>query len=124
MLRVRPLLPVLKDVVEFSRASPDEIIILDFHRFPSGFSGTNGPAVHRELLELLKNELNSLTIPRPLSQTKLKLEEIWNSDKRIVVSYSEDNFVWGEIINFVMAQIQNVFPAPSRLVPTESPFDS
>ncbi|KAK6631709.1 hypothetical protein RUM43_013773 [Polyplax serrata] len=94
MLRVRPLLPVLKDVVEFSRASPDEIIILDFHRFPSGFSGTNGPAVHRELLELLKNELKSLTIPRPLSQTKLKLEEIWNSDKRIVVSYSEDNFVW------------------------------
>ena len=99
MLRIQPLLPVLKNVVQFIKRSPDEIIILDFHRFPAGFKNKNSRLIHMELINSIEKVLKNLTVPRPPSQTKLKLENIWKSDKRLIVSYSEDNFVWGILTN-------------------------
>lgn len=87
------LIPILKDVASFLKYSPDEIIILDFHRFPVGFKSA---VIHRQLLEVIQDELGDFIIERPLIQGKLTLREIWETNKRIIISYSEDNMVRGK----------------------------
>lgn len=90
LLRMQLLIPILKDIASFLKYSPDEIIILDFHRFPVGFTSA---AIHRQLLQVIQDELGNLIIDRPLIQGKLTLKEIWETNKRIVISYSDDNMV-------------------------------
>lgn len=87
------LIPILRDIAKFLKWSPSEIVILDFHRFPVGFKSL---PIHRQLLEVISRELGDLIIHRPLSQGKLTLKDIWDTDKRIIISYSEENMVRGK----------------------------
>ncbi|RZF49295.1 hypothetical protein LSTR_LSTR011819 [Laodelphax striatellus] len=86
LIKVRPLVPALKDVRKFLEASKGEIIILDFHRFPVGFSGRHHR--HHSLVKILQRELGEFAFPY---QNEFPLlEDIWSSGKNLIISYGDD----------------------------------
>lgn len=61
-VRVTALQPILRDIRRFLLLSPGEIVIVDFHRFPIGFSGAwqKGAIRHRRLATMIRDELGDL----------------------------------------------------------------
>ncbi|KAL0275470.1 UNVERIFIED_CONTAM: hypothetical protein PYX00_003308 [Menopon gallinae] len=93
LLGVQPLIPVLRDIKRFAESSPEEVIVLDFHRFPVGFKRKTAAAIHRDLVSLIGWELGDLILPRPKNASELTLEDIWKTKQRIVISYNNENSV-------------------------------
>ncbi|KAG8235728.1 hypothetical protein J437_LFUL016363 [Ladona fulva] len=107
--RLVPLRHVLQSVKQFLKRSPDPLI-LDFHRFPVGFTERRrgrrkqhkgvSPA-HRLLVDLLWNELGEFSP----ADASMPLNTLWKSGRRLLVSYadkaSREEFPWlrGEIGN-------------------------
>ncbi|XP_014247081.1 PI-PLC X domain-containing protein 1-like [Cimex lectularius] len=84
LLPMRPLKPVLDQVKLFLNQT-NEIVIIDFHRFPIGFNDK----IHEEFAKFLKQELNDLVYHNYKKKTTFK--NIWNSGKRLLISYSTRN---------------------------------
>jgi hypothetical protein len=61
-VRITALQPILKDIRRFLLLSPGEVVILDFHRFPIGFTSAfqHGAIRHRRLATMIRDELGSL----------------------------------------------------------------
>ncbi|XP_039287956.1 PI-PLC X domain-containing protein 1-like [Nilaparvata lugens] len=86
LIKVRPLVPMLKDIRKFLEAATSEIIILDFHRFPVGFSGRHHR--HHSLVRILERELGEFAFP--YQEEFPMLEEIWNLGRNLIISYGDD----------------------------------
>ncbi|XP_075227325.1 PI-PLC X domain-containing protein 1 [Lycorma delicatula] len=89
LLKVRPLLPVLQDIRLFLESAPKEIVILDLHRFPVGFSGRHHR--HHRLVDLLQRELGNFTLP--YTGTWPTLDKIWEQNRTLIISYGNDAVV-------------------------------
>ncbi|XP_063225648.1 PI-PLC X domain-containing protein 1-like [Bacillus rossius redtenbacheri] len=87
LIRIGPLLPVLRDIKRFLTATKREVVILDLHRFPVGFYGRQGR--HRRLVTLLKQELGPYALPSSADLRSATLEQIWSQDRRLVVAYGD-----------------------------------
>lgn len=74
--RITELRPVLQDVARFLRMSPSEVVIVDFHRFPVGFSGKfqQSAVRHRWLANLINEELGELAA-QVSSIAKIKIKK-------------------------------------------------
>ncbi|XP_014272504.1 PI-PLC X domain-containing protein 1 [Halyomorpha halys] len=89
LIKIRKLLPLLDDLKQFMKKTKEEIVILDLHRFPLGFTGR--PFRHHQLVKLLERELKEYAVPYKKDYIPT-LGSIWDQGKRIVISYG-DNIV-------------------------------
>ncbi|ODM98013.1 PI-PLC X domain-containing protein 1 [Orchesella cincta] len=95
-VRIRPLQPLLDDVKKFV-AETGEIVLLDFHRFPVGFTNAD---VHRDFVAFLQQELGDLLAPKSLSLS-VTPEKLWELNRPIVALYSDDG---------IQSQYDNLWP--------------
>ena len=94
--RVNPLPEIFAHVKRFLNET-NEIIILDFHRFPVGFY--NHQDRHHQLANYLLTEFEDYLVPEEYG-VNITLAELWKSDKRLIVAYNHDvtasygNYLW------------------------------
>jgi hypothetical protein len=88
---VHPLKTLLTDVKRFVEETK-EILFLDFHSFPIGFTSE---AVHEELLQYVIADLGKHLVPRtyPSSVTPNML---WRANKTVIWTYAEEGFMGQE----------------------------
>ncbi|OWR43650.1 Phosphatidylinositol-specific phospholipase C X domain-containing protein 1, partial [Danaus plexippus plexippus] len=142
LIRVRPLVPLLKEIRKFLD-NTKEVIFLDAHHFPVGFYHQNGAPiweVHNGLIQIIQRELG----PHLASASQFgtnpgtrgpTLQSLVNADKRLVFSYVDNSIVLGnrwlwpilphlwantnkpvELFNFLDRNINN-HPLPSARSP-------
>ncbi|PSN45286.1 hypothetical protein C0J52_17535 [Blattella germanica] len=89
LIRVAPLIPVLREVKRYLLRTQGEVVILDLHRFPVGFQGR--PARHRRLVSLLTRELAALALPSSAVTASTLLRDIWDrkDNRRLIVAYGD-----------------------------------
>uniref|UniRef100_T1JAD7 Phosphatidylinositol-specific phospholipase C X domain-containing protein n=1 Tax=Strigamia maritima TaxID=126957 RepID=T1JAD7_STRMM len=80
--QMQPFRSILEDIKTVIN-STKEIVILDFHGFPVGFTNSS---THNRFISLLIEELAQWMVPRSLKHHVLS--QLWACDKRIVVMYS------------------------------------
>ncbi|OXA59358.1 PI-PLC X domain-containing protein 1 [Folsomia candida] len=85
--RVHPLLTLLTDVRRFVEETK-EIIFLDFHSFPIGFSG---PEIHEELIKFVMSQIGKHLVPTSYP-TSVTTNMLWKANKNIIWTYAEDSF--------------------------------
>ncbi|CAF4801950.1 unnamed protein product [Pieris macdunnoughi] len=107
LIRVRPLLPLLKEIRAFLDVTK-EVVFLDAHHFPLGFYEQNGApisSVHEGLLKLVKRELGPHIAPANQFHTGAgtrgpTLQSLKDADRRLVFNYvdntivAENNWLW------------------------------
>lgn len=96
LIKVRPLVPVIQQLKEYLEKAKDEIVIIDFHRFPLGFSGRI--ARHVQLVDYLELELKEYAIS--YSNETLTLNDIWDTNKRLIISYGDKSIARGNGISY------------------------
>lgn len=86
--QVNPLKDVLRDLKLFLSKAEDEIAILDLHRFPVGFKNRSS---HRQLIDLLHDEVGNITIPRSFQKSPHgpSLKELWKQKRRLIIAYGD-----------------------------------
>jgi len=99
-IKVNPLHEIITDVRRFMR-STKEMVIMDFHRFPNGFSGSNENS-HAALFRLLQAELGQYMAPDWLGRA-VTLNDLWNMNKTLIITYSHNpssafsDLLWSEV---------------------------
>lgn len=83
-IRIRPLQTLLQDVRRFVQET-NEIVFLDFHRFPVGF---NSPEVHHELIAVLQTELGEMLLPKSVTLS-VTPDQVWESNQNILLFYAD-----------------------------------
>lgn len=79
-------------------------MILDFHRFPVGFSQNTqrNRETHAELVQLLHEKLGRFMVPAS-SGSEVQLSDLWDVNQRLIVVYADDwtrsshPFLWPSI---------------------------
>jgi hypothetical protein len=77
------------------------MVIMDFHRFPTGFDDSN-ESNHAALLRLLQAELGQFIAPDWLGRS-VTLNDLWNMNKTLIITYSHDqssafsDILWSEV---------------------------
>lgn len=87
-VKVHPLAEAVDNFKKFLN-STQEILLLDVHRFPVGF--TNRIERHQELIEYLTRELGDYMLS-PSVGYDVTLEAIWKSGKRVIVTYADSSY--------------------------------
>jgi hypothetical protein len=87
--RMRPLSSVIGEVKRFVEET-NEIVILDFHRFPVGFEGKRDR--HTKLVDYILKELGTHAVPSSF-WPNVTPNEIWGANKSIIISYSHTQTV-------------------------------
>ncbi|KAK0084684.1 hypothetical protein PV325_006594 [Microctonus aethiopoides] len=89
VIRINPLLAIIKDVRNFLDVARGEVVIMDFHRFPVGFEGR--PSRHRRLVSILHREFGGLILKpsRGVDGLGPTLNDIWNSGRRLIICYGD-----------------------------------
>lgn len=80
------LITVLDEVRLFVNLT-QEIVIVDFHRFETGFNGADALYRHRELISLLENHFGNILIPTSYGYDVL-LDTLWKTNRRIYIGYA------------------------------------
>jgi hypothetical protein len=75
------LLDVLKFVTEFK-----EVVFMDFHRFPVGFTSES---IHEQLYEFLLEHLGNVLAPDSFT-AQSTLNQLLNANKYVVLTYGDD----------------------------------
>jgi len=83
--KVTPLITLISDVRRFVTETK-EIIFLDFHGFPIGFSS---PSVHQELYRFVLNEIGDLLVPKSLvNNTTPTPNVLWRANRTVILTYA------------------------------------
>ena len=85
IIRIRPLTSVLDSVLSFVQKYK-EIVIMDFHRFPVGFTST---AIHELLYEYVTSRVGTVLAPRSL-YPNVTPNQLWDLRKYVLLTYSDD----------------------------------
>ncbi|KAG8177283.1 hypothetical protein JTE90_026730 [Oedothorax gibbosus] len=84
-----PVREVARQVRRFLLATR-EIVVMDFHRFVSGFRDRRSARQrHRELVTLLEEELGDLMIPAGFTSSA-PLRLLWDTGRRLYVGYADE----------------------------------
>lgn len=78
-----------------------EVVILDFHRFPVGFSQNvqRNRQIHGELVKLLLDNLGEYMVPYDVG-THASMNDLWAINRTLIVVYADDwtrmsnSFLW------------------------------
>ncbi|CAB0009141.1 unnamed protein product [Nesidiocoris tenuis] len=87
LIKVRPLAPVVGQIKKFLERTSNEVVIIDFHRFPIGFNMRQER--HQALVSYLERELKEYAIP--YANQPLTLDKIWTTQQRLIISYGENS---------------------------------
>lgn len=94
MARVSKLEPVLQEIRKFAELAPREVVVVDFHRFPYPAKFTD--TMHGDLVRIIERELGHLAYPSDWTAGGPMLEEIWRSNRNIIVCYGKREVSDGE----------------------------
>lgn len=92
MIRVQPLVPLLRELRRFlTNFAKHEMVVLDFHRFPVGFSTSSGEYddPHPQLIEIIKRELGDILVPNDRPVTMPSVKDTVAKGKKVLVAYNE-----------------------------------
>jgi hypothetical protein len=95
---MNPLYEIVQDVQRFFKAT-NEMVIMDFHRFPHGFDNSDA---HAGLLRYLRAELGDYMTPDWLGRS-VTPNDLWNMNRTLIVTYSHDpssafsDVLWSEV---------------------------
>lgn len=92
-VKVTKIEPILEEIRKFAEMAPQEVIFVDFHRFPFPTNFTR--ALHSRFTEILHEYLGDFAvIPLGLQAgSGPTLNEIWSQNKSIIISYADRNTV-------------------------------
>lgn len=76
----------------------EEIVILDFHRFPVPEMFTED--LHKILSNMIYEELGEFTLPRLSYTERLEFQKLWRENKRLIISYNDFNTIKGKFAKF------------------------
>lgn len=96
-IRIMPLMPALKQIKKFMELT-DEIVILDFHRFP--YPSQPNAEIHELLTNIIYSELGAFAYPRTSGKEGLRFEKLFAQNRRLIISYNNHNMVKGKL-NFI-----------------------
>lgn len=94
LIKVRPLVPILREIKAFLKKAKGEIVVLDFHRFPVGFSGRH--ARHNRLVDLLERELKDIAVV--YDKTWPSLDTLWQQDGQLIIAYGDNEVTKSECL--------------------------
>lgn len=83
-VQVQPLEQVLRDVYNFVLET-NEIVIIGFHEFPTGFSSDD---THRLLIQFVNQTIGDQLVTNS-STWGTKLNQIWDQPRRIILEYAQ-----------------------------------
>lgn len=93
-LKIHPFSVALKQIKEFLLAT-NEILVLDFHRFPVGFRSHTER--YREFIQYITGELGDYMIPRSYGHN-VTLNQLWSRNQRLLVTYSGEHFTESQLL--------------------------
>ncbi|KZS17294.1 PI-PLC X domain-containing protein 1 [Daphnia magna] len=101
--RVNPLRFLIEDLKTFLEAT-QEVVILDFHRFPVGFSQNTqrNRETHAQLVQLLLDKFGDFMVPSSYG-SMASLNDLWAINRTLIVVYADDwtrsshPFLWPSI---------------------------
>lgn len=94
LVQIVPLGPVLKQIRKFLELAPQEVVILDFHRFPYPSAFAND--LHHKLVSVIEKELGHTALPPSGIQTRgPTLNEIWSQNKSLIICYANRDIARG-----------------------------
>jgi hypothetical protein len=78
-------------VLSFIFLATRELVVLDFHRFPVGFSQNvrKNRETHAELVSLLQAELGEFMVPSNVG-VSANLSYLWSINRTLIVTYADD----------------------------------
>ncbi|GIY25244.1 PI-PLC X domain-containing protein 3 [Caerostris darwini] len=84
------VMDVVRQLKQFLAATK-EIVVMDFHRFVTGFQRRTATTRrrHRELIALLERELGDFMIPVYFT-SGATLQQLWDADRRLYVGYADE----------------------------------
>lgn len=98
LIRITPLRPVLKQIRKFLDVT-DEIVIVDFHRFPYPTDFTQD--IHELLLEMIYDELGQfVAFKSDYSGVAPFFFELWDMKRQAIISYADNVYSKGEHSTF------------------------
>ncbi|KAH1022877.1 uncharacterized protein LOC109533236 isoform X2 [Dendroctonus ponderosae] len=88
-VRVTRIEPILREIRKFVQLAPQEVLFVDFHRFP--FPRNFSQDLHRQFTELVYQHLGEHVVnPAGLQAgSGPTLNEIWSQNRSVVVSYAD-----------------------------------
>ena len=86
-VKQNPLYEVVQDVKRFLRITR-ELVILDFHRFTSGFNGDKEETRHSELVEYIQSELGEFMAPMWIGK-EVSMNDLWEINRTLIVTYQD-----------------------------------
>lgn len=93
LIRITPLRPALQQIRKFLEVT-DEIVLLDFHRFPYPTDFT--PELHAMLLQMVYEELGQFVgFKSDYSGVAPFFFELWDMERQVVISYAESEYCKG-----------------------------
>ncbi|KAG5900529.1 hypothetical protein JTB14_022836 [Gonioctena quinquepunctata] len=92
-IRVTKVGPLFQQIKKFLQLSPKDIVIIDFHRFPYPSNFTT--SLHKQFIDLVYKELGEHVLPSTGMESGKgpTLNEIWRTNKNLIISYGEKNIV-------------------------------
>lgn len=111
IIPIRPLIRLLEDVRKFVLET-NEIVLLDFHRFPVGFGNQD---THHKLIEFIQEEIGDLLAPKSLTLS-VTPQQLWELKRTVILFYVEGDiekeydFLWPgvnqvSIVSYVIIKI-------------------
>ncbi|CAG7827403.1 unnamed protein product [Allacma fusca] len=96
-VRIRVLKNLLQDVLKFVTETK-EIVFMDFHGFPQGFTGEN---IHEKLYEFVVENLGDVLAPKSLT-IDVTLNQLLDAKKYVILTYNDDfhpkrNLLWSPL---------------------------
>lgn len=116
-----PLSKIIEDVKAFINAT-QEIVILDFHRFETGFNGPNSMKVHEKLIQYLEDELGSMMIPSSYGY-EIPLNRLWEENRRLYVGYVDTSGTFGHNSEFLFRRVSHQWADADTLRDLEAYFN-
>ena len=87
-VKQNPLYEAVHAVKRFLRMTK-ELVIMDFHRFPFGFTEEGSDGRHDELVEYINSELGEFMAPDWLG-SRASLNDLWHLNRTLIVTYQDD----------------------------------
>lgn len=116
--RIRPLITLLEDVKRFVEETK-EIVFLDFHGFPIGFSSR---LIHDELFQFVWKVLGKHLVPKNVPASQLTPNKLWRTNKTIVITYAESSisslneYLWPYLVH-VSLKVETCLHSQNTLRP-------
>lgn len=94
LIRITPLRPALQQIRKFLELT-DEIVIVDFHRFPYPTDFTDD--IHYMLLQMIYEELGQFfALKTDYTGVAPFFFEFWDMEHQVVISYADNNYCKGK----------------------------